>query len=45
MCTTTVTGQSCVDEYKSWFWLGAGVALLIAGIVVGAVRQHRTTTR
>jgi hypothetical protein len=45
VCTTTATGQSCVDEYNPWFWLAAGVALLIAGIVVGAVRQHGTTAR
>ncbi|MER5918181.1 hypothetical protein ABT124_50120 [Streptomyces sp. NPDC001982] len=45
VCTTTATSQSCVDEYHPWWWLAAGVALLLAGIVLGAVRQHRTTTR
>jgi hypothetical protein len=34
-----------VDEYNPWWWLAAGVALLLAGIVLGAVRQHRRTTR
>jgi hypothetical protein len=42
LCTTTATGQSCVDEYNPWLWLAAGVALLRAGIVFGAVRRRRT---
>ncbi|MCH5677243.1 hypothetical protein [Streptomyces gilvus] len=45
VCTTTSTSQSCVDEYNPWLWLAAGVVLLLAGIVLGAVRQRRTTLR
>lgn len=45
VCTTTGTGQSCVDEYNPWWWLAAGVALLLTGIVLGAVREHKKTTR
>ncbi|MFF4504689.1 hypothetical protein [Streptomyces sp. NPDC001401] len=43
VCTTTATGQSCVDEYNPWAWLAAGVAFLLCGIVLGAVLQRRTT--
>lgn len=45
VCTTTTTGQSCVDEYNPWLWLAAGVLLLLAGIVFGVVRQRGTTPR
>ncbi|GGJ61472.1 hypothetical protein [Streptomyces brasiliensis] len=45
VCTTTATGQSCTDEYNPWLWLTAGIALLIAGIVISAIRKHTTTTR
>ncbi|MGW1560786.1 hypothetical protein ACWCQ1_30275 [Streptomyces sp. NPDC002144] len=45
VCTTTSTSQSCVDEYNPWVWLAAGVIFLLAGIVLGAVRQRRTTLR
>ena len=42
VCTTTATGQSCVDEYNPWLWLAAGVVLLLAGVVFGAVQRRRT---
>ncbi|WNM29031.1 hypothetical protein RKE30_00720 [Streptomyces sp. Li-HN-5-11] len=45
VCTTTATGQSCADEYNPWLWLAAGVALLLAGVVLGVVRQHRAAAR
>ncbi|MET9908710.1 hypothetical protein ABZZ74_18160 [Streptomyces sp. NPDC006476] len=45
VCTTTSTSQSCVDEYNPWVWLAAGVIFLLAGIVLGAVRQRRATLR
>jgi heme exporter protein D len=45
VCTTTSTSQSCVDEYNPWMWLAAGMIFLLAGIVLGAVRQRRATLR
>ncbi|MFE7168281.1 hypothetical protein [Streptomyces sp. NPDC057616] len=41
VCTTTPTGQSCVDEYSPWGWLAAGAVLLVAGIVLGMVLRRR----
>lgn len=41
VCTTTSTGQSCVDEYSPWGWLAAGAVLLVAGIVLGVVLRRR----
>ncbi|MET7454001.1 hypothetical protein ABZT03_19375 [Streptomyces sp. NPDC005574] len=31
VCTTTATGQSCVEEWSPWLWLTAGLTLLLAG--------------
>ncbi|MER5913854.1 hypothetical protein ABT124_26075 [Streptomyces sp. NPDC001982] len=45
VCTTTASGQSCVDEYSPWGWLGAGAVFLLAGIVLGLVLRRRTTLR
>jgi hypothetical protein len=41
VCTTTLTGQSCVDEWSPWPWLLAGVLLVVAGCGWFAVRSYR----
>ncbi|WP_330461184.1 hypothetical protein OIB37_32540 [Streptomyces sp. NBC_00820] len=45
VCTTTAASQSCVDEYNPWVWLAAGTALLLAGILLGAIRQRGSDSR
>jgi hypothetical protein len=45
VCTTTATGQSCVDEYSPWGWLAAGAVFLLAGIVLGLVLRRRAPLR
>ena len=45
VCTTTATGQSCVDAYNPWLWLAAGALLLLGGILFGVLRQRRTAPR
>lgn len=45
VCTTTATGQSCVEEYSPWGWLAAGAVFLLAGIVLGLVLRRRTRLR
>ncbi|MGW2827031.1 hypothetical protein ACWC24_39560 [Streptomyces sp. NPDC001443] len=42
VCTTTASGQSCVDEFDPWPWLAAGAVLLLAGIVLAVVLRRRT---
>ena len=41
VCTTTRTGGSCVQEWSPWPWVGAGLCLVGAGVVVGVLR-HRS---
>lgn len=41
ICTTTGTGQSCVEEWSPWFWLAGGVVLIIAGAVWFAATERR----
>ncbi|MEU6355284.1 hypothetical protein ABZ896_39250 [Streptomyces sp. NPDC047072] len=40
VCTTSASGQSCVDEYSPWGWLAAGVVLLLAGIALGVLLRR-----
>ncbi|MGX1548715.1 hypothetical protein [Streptomyces adustus] len=42
VCTTTASGQSCVDEFDPWPWLAVGAALFLAGIALAALLRHRT---
>ncbi len=41
VCTTTVTSQSCAEEWSPWPWLCVGVALVVIGCVWFAVRTRR----
>jgi hypothetical protein len=41
VCTHTATSVSCTDEWSPWPFLVVAVALMIAGIVVFAVRRSR----
>lgn len=41
VCTTTASGQSCVDEYSPWGWLAAGAVLLLAGMALGLALRRR----
>jgi len=41
VCTTTLTSQSCTEEWSPWPWLFIGVALIVAGSVWFASRSHR----
>ncbi|MFJ1970915.1 hypothetical protein ACIO93_19770 [Streptomyces sp. NPDC087903] len=45
VCTTTATGQSCVDEWSPWLWLAAGVVLFLAGAVWFTVTGRRGRAR
>ncbi|MFE2582148.1 hypothetical protein [Streptomyces sp. NPDC059378] len=44
VCTTTASGQSCVDEFDPWPWLAAGTVLFLAGIVLAVLLRRRTGT-
>ncbi|WP_371671943.1 hypothetical protein OG985_32600 [Streptomyces sp. NBC_00289] len=45
VCTTTATGQSCVDEWSPWLWLAAGGALLLAGAVWSTATDRRRRSK
>jgi hypothetical protein len=45
VCTTTATGQSCVDEWSPWPWLATGAVLLLAGAVWCAVTDRRRRSK
>jgi hypothetical protein len=45
VCSTTHSGQSCVDQYNPWPWLACGLIAVVAGLVVFVtleVRRHRS---
>lgn len=46
VCTTTRTGQSCIQEWSPWPWVAAGLCLVAIGIALGvhARRSRRTAT-
>ena len=41
VCTSTGTGQSCVDEWSPWPWLAIGIVLLVSGYVWFAMTHRR----
>ena len=46
VCTTTVTSQSCVEEWSPWPWLVAGLWFIAGGVVISvAYRRYLTAVR
>lgn len=41
VCSTTHSGQSCVDQYNPWPWLVGGLLMVVAGLAVFVVLEAR----
>ena len=41
VCTTTGSGESCVDEWNPWWWLTVGTGFFIAGLLLVMVVRRR----
>lgn len=41
VCTTVFGGQSCIQEWSPWPWLGVGTVLVVAGVVVLVIMARR----
>lgn len=41
VCTSTGTGQSCVDEWSPWPWLAIAIVLLVSGCLWFAMASRR----
>jgi hypothetical protein len=44
VCSSTASGQACIDEWSPWPWLVAGVVLVLAGAVLFLWLRHRASS-